>query len=79
MVEQELRLHHIGSGVVKLMIGFHYWNLKVVELEIGLYYGCLGSDQEVFWGGKAKNGASPRESEGGGIHNRASHRESQGG
>ena len=67
VVKLEVGLHHgcPGSdhrspGVVKLVMGLHHGSPMVVKLEVGLLQGCYIRKHEVFRGGKASDGASPR-------------------
>ena len=58
--------------MVMLKVRLHHRSPRVVELEVGLHHGCTGSDQDVFQGSEAQDGAWPWESHGGGVHNGAS-------
>ena len=44
----------------------------MIKLVVGLHYGCLHSNQKVFWGDEASDRASPLEPQGGGASDGAS-------
>ena len=75
VVNLEVGLHlgcpssdHRSPRVVELLMVFHHGSPRVVKLEIGLCQGCFIRDQEVSWGGKAIDGASPPKMQEGEVH-----------
>ena len=61
VVMLKVGLYHRILKVVMLKVGLYHRILKVVMLKVGLYHECFGSDQKIFQGGEASDGASPRE------------------
>ena len=47
MVELVYRLHLRSSKVVKLVCGLNQNSPRMMELKVGHYYGCSGSDHRI--------------------------------
>ena len=66
-------IHFRSSKVVKPVHGPHQESPKVVKLVMGFHQGCFIREQEMSWGGKASDGASPHKLQGGGVHDKLHH------
>ena len=60
--------NHKSIGVMKLMMGLHHGNPKVVKLEVRLHQGCYIKEQVVSQDGEVSDGTSPPKMQEGEVH-----------